>query len=314
MPSWQSPATYLSGSFPVTSVFGRTGAIIATSGDYTASQITNVAAGNISSTNVQAAINELDTEKQPNITGAATTVTSANLATNMALSSDGAGKIIASPTVSSTELGYLDNATSNVQTQLNTLSTTKANLASPALTGTPTAPTPGAGTNTTQIATTAFVRTEVDTAIAGLSWKNAVQAATTGNIALSGLLTIDGYTLLNGDRVLVKDQSTPSQNGIYIASAGAWSRSTDTDTAAEIDQSAVYVKRGTTNATTGWVLATTTTITLGSTNLVYSQFSGNGSYTAGNGITITGNSIAQTNVGTAGTYTKVTTDAMGNVT
>lgn len=77
---------------------------------------------------------------------------------------------------------------------------------------------------------------------------------------------------------------------------------------------AMYVSTGTTNKTTGWVLSNEGVITLNTTNLAYAQFSGNGAYTAGNGITITGNSIAQSNVGTAGTYTKVTTDAMGNVT
>jgi phage-related tail fiber protein len=95
----------------------------------------------------------------------------------------------------------------------------------------------------------------VDAAIAGLSWKNSVKVATTANIALSGLQTIDGYTTVAGDRVLVKNQSTPSQNGIYIASAGSWIRSTDADSSAEIDQMAVYVKEGTTQKTTGWVLS-----------------------------------------------------------
>jgi hypothetical protein len=190
----------------------------------------------------------------------------------------------------------------------------KADLASPGLTGTPTAPTATPGTNTTQLATTAFVKTEVDTGIAGLSWKNAVKAATTANITLSAPQTIDGYSVIAGDRVLVKNQSTPSQNGIYIVAAWAWTRATDADTASEIDQSAVYVKEGTTNKTSGWVLATQGAITLGSTALAYAQFSWNGSYTAWNGISIVGNSIAQTSVGTAWTYTKVTTDAQGNVT
>ena len=209
------------GSAPVTSVFGRTGAIVATSGDYTATQVINTPAGNIASINVQTALNELDTEKAP--------------------------------------------------------------LISPALSGTPTAPTATPGTSTTQLATTAFVTSGIDSAITGLSWKNAVQVATTANISLDNTTTIvDGYTLINGDRILVKNQTTQSQNGIYIVNTGgAWSRSTDTDTASEIDQSAVYVKRGTTQATTGWVLSNTGTITLGSTALTYAQFSGNGSYSAG---------------------------------
>lgn len=157
------------------------------------------------------------------------------------------------------------------------------------------------------------LRNYTDAAIAGLSWKQAVRVATTANITLSGLQSIDGYTTIAGDRVLVKNQSTATQNGIYIASAGAWTRATDSDNSAEFESMAMYVSTGTTNKTTGWVLSNEGVITLNTTNLAYAQFSGNGSYTAGNGITISGNSIAQTNVGTAGTYTKVTTDAMGNV-
>jgi hypothetical protein len=102
----------------VASVFGRTGAVVAVGGDYTASQITNVAAGNIASLNVQSAINELDTEKQATITGAATTVTSFNLTFNRAVISNGTGKIAVSATTD-TELGYVSGVTSAIQTQLN---------------------------------------------------------------------------------------------------------------------------------------------------------------------------------------------------
>lgn len=90
--------------------------------------------------------------KQDAITGGATTITSSNLTASRALVSDASGKVAVSA-VTSTELGYVYGVTSAIQTQLNS----KAPLASPALTGTPTAPTATAGTNTTQIATTAFV-------------------------------------------------------------------------------------------------------------------------------------------------------------
>ena len=95
--------------------------------------------------------------KQDKITGAATTITSSNLTTNRALISNGSGKVAVSD-VTSTQLGYLNSVTSNVQSQLNA----KAPLASPALTGTPTAPTADASVNNTQIATTAYVTTAIN--------------------------------------------------------------------------------------------------------------------------------------------------------
>lgn len=106
------------GGSGVTSFNGRTGIVVSLAGDYTASQITNVPAGNISSTNVQNALNELDSEKQPLITGAATTITSSNLTINRALISDGAGKVAVSVTTSG-ELAFVSGVTSSIQTQLN---------------------------------------------------------------------------------------------------------------------------------------------------------------------------------------------------
>jgi hypothetical protein len=94
--------------------------------------------------------------KQPTITGAATTLTTANLAINSALIADTAGKVAVSPTVSATELGYLDGVTSPLQTQLNA----KAAVASPVFTGDPTAPTPATADNDASIATTAFVKAQ----------------------------------------------------------------------------------------------------------------------------------------------------------
>lgn len=176
---------------------------------------------------------------------------------------------------------------------------------SPALTGTPTAPTASAGTNTTQIATTAFVTTAVDNARVGLDVKESVKAATTANITLSNTQTIDGVALSVGDRVLVKDQSTGSQNGIYIVSATAWTRATDADTNAKVNPGMfVFVEQGTTNADSGWVLSTDAPITLDTTALTFAQFSGAGQIIAGNGLTKTGNTL---NVG-AGTGITVGAD------
>jgi hypothetical protein len=164
---------------------------------------------------------------------------------------------------------------------------------SPALAGTPTAPTATAGTNTTQIATTAFVTTAVDNARVGLDVKESVKAATTAPITLSNTQTIDGVALAVGDRVLVKDQSTGSQNGIYLVASGSWTRTTDANTSAKVNPGLfVFVEQGTANADSGWVLTTDAPITLDTTALTFAQFSGAGQITAGNGLTKTGNTLA----------------------
>ncbi len=105
------------------------------------------------------------------LSGAISEYLTGNMIVNRALISDPSGKIDASSTISTTELGYLDNTTSNIQGQLDDLTLNKADLASPALTGVPTAPTAIAGTSTTQIATTSFVNTAISpAALAGKVW------------------------------------------------------------------------------------------------------------------------------------------------
>lgn len=140
-----------------------------------------------------------------------------------------------------------------------------------------------------------------DALATGLDFKQSVKAATTANITLSGSQTIDGVAISAGMRVLVKDQTNGTQNGIYVAASGAWTRATDADNtpANEVTSGMFcYVEEGTVNADSGWVLATNDVITLGSTNLVFTQFTGLGQITAGNGLTKSGNTI---NVGgTAG--------------
>lgn len=176
---------------------------------------------------------------------------------------------------------------------------------SAALTGTPTAPTATAGTNTTQLATTAFVTTAVDAARSGLDVKASVRVATTANITLSGTQTIDGIALSVGDRVLVKDQTTGSQNGLYLVASGAWTRTTDADVSSEVTSGMfTFVEEGTTNADSGWVLTTDGTIVINTTALVFAQFSGAGQIVAGSGLTKTGNTL---NVG-AGTGITVNPD------
>lgn len=162
--------------------------------------------------------------------------------------------------------------------------TTRAPINSPTFTGSVTLP--GDPASNLQAATKQYV----DNAATGIDNHQAVAVATTANITLSGLQTIDGYTTLAGDRVLVKNQSTASQNGVYDASAGAWSRSADWDTTGEVKQgSYVFVNNGTTQAKTGWTQQTSGTITIGTTNQVFQQFSAANSYSAGTGLTLGGN-------------------------
>jgi len=141
-------------------------------------------------------------------------------------------------------------------------------------------------------ATDAANKAYVDAARNGLDVKDSVRVATTGNITLSGLQTIDGVTLTTGDRVLVKNQSTAADNGIYVASSGTWSRSEDANISAEVTPGMfTFVEEGSTNADSGWVLTNNATVNLGLTGLAFAQFSGAGQITAGAGLTKTGNTI-----------------------
>jgi len=145
----------------------------------------------------------------------------------------------------------------------------------------------GTTTNSTDAATKAYV----DSVAQGLDVKQSVHVATTANLAsLSGLLTIDGHTLQAGERVLVKNQTTGADNGIYVAASGSWSRADDFDGTPAVSAGAfTFVEYGTTQAATGWVLSTTGTITIGTTALTFTQFSGSGAYSAGDALSLTGN-------------------------
>lgn len=146
----------------------------------------------------------------------------------------------------------------------------------------------GTPTADTDAATKAYV----DAARSGLDVKQSVRVATTANITLSGAQTIDGVSVVAGDRVLVKDQTTASQNGIYVVAAGSWSRATDADSDSEVTAGMfTFVSEGTTNADSGWVLTTNDTITVGTTSLAFAQFSGAGQITAGNGLVKSGNTL-----------------------
>lgn len=153
------------------------------------------------------------------------------------------------------------------------------------------------------LAQDAATKNYVDSVAQGLDVKPSVLVATTSNITLSGTQTIDGVALVAGNRVLVKNQSTASANGIYLVAAGAWTRTTDADTWNELVSAFVFVERGTTLADTGWVCTIDPGGTLGSTAVTFSQFSGSGTFTAGTGLTLTGTVFSITNTAvTAGSY------------
>lgn len=132
----------------------------------------------------------------------------------------------------------------------------------------------------------------VDNVAAGFDFKQSARAATTANITLSATQTVDGVSLAVGDRVLVKNQTTASANGIYVVASGAWARASDGGQGALSSGATIAVEEGSVNADTMWVLVTDGAINVGTTSLVWSQFKAGITYTAGNGLTLTGNQFA----------------------
>lgn len=153
---------------------------------------------------------------------------------------------------------------------------------------------------------------------AGISWKQPCVAATLANITLSGLQDIDGHTVVAGDRVLVKNQGTASQNGIYLASASTWTRALDADTWDELICAISFVEYGT-QAGGAWFCTAQAGGTINVTAVNWSQFTTSATYSAGTGLTLTGSVFSITPVGTAGTYGSassvpvLTTNASGQV-
>ena len=137
----------------------------------------------------------------------------------------------------------------------------------------------------------------VDSVAQGLDVKASCLVATTVSITLSGAQTIDGVSVVAGDRVLVKNQGTASQNGIYVVNASTWTRSSDANAWAELVSAFTFIERGDTQADTGWVCTVNAGGTLDSTAVTWSQFSGSGTYTAGTGLTLTGQVFSITNTG-----------------
>lgn len=127
----------------------------------------------------------------------------------------------------------------------------------------------------------------------GRSFKDSVRAATTANIALSGTQTIDGVAVVAADRVLVKNQSSGAQNGIYVVAAGSWSRATDADATAELRAgTTVSVEEGTTNGDKQFSLTTDGTIVVGTTALTFAQTGSGTTYTGSGGVNVSGSVIS----------------------
>lgn len=128
----------------------------------------------------------------------------------------------------------------------------------------------------------AATKNYVDTVAQGLDAKQSVICATTINITLTGTQTIDGVAVVASDRVLVKNQTIASENGIYMASASAWTRVDDCSTWSELIGAFTFVENGTVNADTGWLCSIDAGGTLGTTSITWVQFSAAGQITAEN--------------------------------
>tara|TARA_R100000353_G_C6508434_1_gene196004 strand:- start:552 stop:2033 length:1482 start_codon:yes stop_codon:yes gene_type:complete len=133
----------------------------------------------------------------------------------------------------------------------------------------------------------------VDGVSQGLDIKEAVKVATTANITLSGTQTIDGVAVSADERVLVKNQSTASQNGLYLCKASTWTRTDDLATGDDASSVFVFVDQGTVNADNGFVCSTNKgSAVVGTNNLTFVQFSGAGQVVASDGLSKNGNTLS----------------------
>lgn len=211
----------------------------------------------------------------------------AALTASRALVSDGSGVVSVSAATSS-EVAFLSGVTSAIQAQIDG----KLSLAGGTMTG-------DLILNGDAVsAFQAVTLQQLQSTAAGLQPKTACRVATTANVNISNGLengdTIDGVVLATGDRILVKNQSAPAENGIYVAPAsGAASRATDMDTWTETLQAFIFITEGTANAATQWVSQSTAGGTIGVTALTFAQFGAANAYTADNqGVILTGSQFS----------------------
>ncbi|MFV0357735.1 MAG: hypothetical protein ACK5LG_21915 [Bacteroides thetaiotaomicron] len=146
--------------------------------------------------------------------------------------------------------------------------------------------------------------------IAAMDWKNSVVVATTGNVALSGNIVVDGVTLTTGMRVLVKNQTNPAQNGVYTSSSGSWTRATDFNGTNIHSMNAVGVEQGTVNANKIFLLTTVGTITIGTTAINFKDITPDASATT-RGMVVLG---LQSEINAGNASKVVTGDTLANFT
>ena len=297
------------------------GAISVTTNTYDAYGSASTVAGNLST-------HESDTTTHGttgNIVGTSDTQT----LTNKTLTSPKINEDVVL-TATATELNYVDGVTSAIQTQIDT----KAPINNPTFTGTVTLP--GNPGSANEAATKAYV----DNITAGLNFHAAVHVATTadlsatynngaGTLSASGTFpTIDGETITETQRVLVKSQTDAKENGIYELTddgdpSGIWvlTRAADANNTPSGEVAYgdfVFVQTGSTSGGYGYTMTTTGTITLGTSNIVWTQFNAGQSVTAGNGLTETSpgtiaiNTSITADVSTAQTLTNKTINANAN--
>ena len=133
----------------------------------------------------------------------------------------------------------------------------------------------------------------VDGVSQGLDIKEAVKVATTANITLSGTQTIDSVAVSADERVLVKNQNTATENGLYLCKSGSWVRTDDLATGDDASSVFVFVDRGVVNNDSGFVCTTNKgSAVVGTNNLAFTQFSGAGQITAGDGLDKSGNTLS----------------------
>lgn len=262
---------------------------------------------------------DFPTLNQSTTGNAATVTTNANL--TGAITSTGNATVLGS--FSSANLsGALTDETGSGSAVFGTSPT----LSGASLGSTSTATTQTPADNSTKVATTAYV----DAAVLGQNFKEAALVATTANLVgvyVSGVFTytatgtdnIDGVNLALGNRVLVKNQTTTFQNGIYsvttagaLGVAGVLTRTSDANMSSEFKTGdSIFVTSGTANSSTTWAYTGVDSPTLGTDAITYAQTAGQGSFTAGNGIAISGNSIA---IDTSITVDKTTAQTLTNKT
>jgi hypothetical protein len=248
---------------------------------------TSTAAGTVTTVSVVSANGLGGTVATPSSTPAitlSTSVTGIIKGNGTALSAATAGTDYLAPAGSGAALtGITESQVVNLPSDLSA----KAPLASPTFTGTVTVP---ATVNATDAAQKAYV----DSVAQGLSAKASVLAMATTNLALTGVQTVDGVSLVATNRVLLTGQTTASQNGVWVVQSGAWTRPTDFSTGSIQVGTYVFVEGGTANASSGWIENGTTSVTVDTTSQTWTQFSGAGEIIAGTGLTKSGNTLAVT--------------------